>query len=401
MNKNCSNNSENICESATSLDFGEIVLSNCFKLNPNAMPFFSNHFSIQSKSIGMPSSKILNPLAAMFFSGYRHPCGINPQMMKTASVFELDRKFSIKGIQDLLSNEKLISNLNHVNKTHMSKGNTTLDIRIFHKMYMAFILILTCFIMNHVVTTTFSMDSDIFYTTFYPQVNSPADSPNRMDMVVGNIYSTPVLTASASNSSCLTPIHANPSTPNLSTLSALSTDGRSRSRINPNALPFVPMRRLNATNIEIDSDQDSPCSILQKLRLKCIDKIIIGHLNINSIRNKIHLLADLFKDKVDIMLISETKLDSTFPKSQFVLQGFSHPHRLDRTANGGGLLLYLRNDIPNKPLPLIAGNIDSIITDITISKKKWLLAGIYNPNKSRISNHLSVLGKNLDHYLSL
>ena len=101
------------------------------------------------------------------------------------------------------------------------------------------------------------------------------------------------------------------------------------------------------------------------------------------------------------MLVSETKLDSTFTESQFVLQGYSSPYRLDRTANGGGLLLYLRNDIPSKPLPLVEGNIECIITDITISKRKWLLVGIYNPKKSLISNHLSVLGKNLDRYLSL
>ena len=151
---------------------------------------------------------------------------------------------------------------------------------------------------------------------------------------------------------------------------------------------------------EICSDNDSPIKILQDLRLKNVDKIIIGHININSIRNKIHVLADMIKDRVDILLISETKLDNTFPKPQFFLNGYSEPHRLDRTANGGGLLLYLRSDIPAKPLQLVTGNIECIILEVTISKKKWLLIGTYNPNKSMISSYLSVLEESLRHYMS-
>ena len=173
-----------------------------------------------------------------------------------------------------------------------------------------------------------------------------------------------------------------------------------KSKLDHKASPFVPIQ------IESDSptgryiDQDSPYTILRDLRLKNVQKIIIGHININSIRNKFDLLADLIKDKIDIMLISETKLDDSFPKSQFVLQGYSSPFRLDRTANGGGLLLYLRNDIPAKPLPLIDGNIECIISDITISKKKWLLIGTYNPNKALISSHLIMIRKSLGHYVS-
>ena len=36
---------------------------------------------------------------------------------------------------------------------------------------------------------------------------------------------------------------------------------------------------------------------------------------------------------------------------------------------------------------------------MTISKKKWLVIGTYNPKKSMISRHLSTLGENLHHYL--
>ena len=39
------------------------------------------------------------------------------------------------------------------------------------------------------------------------------------------------------------------------------------------------------------------------------------------------------------------KLDSTFPSIQFLINGFSVPHRLDRNSKGGGILLYARNKL--------------------------------------------------------
>ena len=77
-------------------------------------------------------------------------------------------------------------------------------------------------------------------------------------------------------------------------------------------------------------------------------RVIIGHININSIRNKFEPLVSFINNNLDILMISETKTDNTFQDSQFLIEGFSVPHRLDRTANEGGILLYIRKDIPSK-----------------------------------------------------
>ena len=53
---------------------------------------------------------------------------------------------------------------------------------------------------------------------------------------------------------------------------------------------------------------------------------------------------------VDILMLSETKLDSNFPSIQFLINGFSVPHRLDRNSKGGGILLYVRDKIIVLPL---------------------------------------------------
>ena len=45
-------------------------------------------------------------------------------------------------------------------------------------------------------------------------------------------------------------------------------------------------------------------------------------------------------------MVSETKIDDTFPESQILIEGFSKPFRLDRTAKGRGNLLYIRENVP-------------------------------------------------------
>ena len=96
--------------------------------------------------------------------------------------------------------------------------------------------------------------------------------------------------------------------------------------------------------------------------------------------------------------MSETKINDSFPDEQFKLDGFKKPFRLDRTIEGGGLLLYIRKGITAKRLSLITSGIECVIAEVTISKKKWLILGIYNPHKKQTPQFLNVLSKNLDHY---
>ena len=51
-------------------------------------------------------------------------------------------------------------------------------------------------------------------------------------------------------------------------------------------------------------------------------------------------------------MISETKFDESFPVGRFLMDGYSVPYRFDRDGNGGGILLYIREDIPSKRLPI-------------------------------------------------
>ena len=60
---------------------------------------------------------------------------------------------------------------------------------------------------------------------------------------------------------------------------------------------------------------------IQQRRVDNAKSIMVGHLNINSSRNKFILAENIVK-VFDLFLISESKLDSTFPMNQFHIFGF-------------------------------------------------------------------------------
>ena len=64
---------------------------------------------------------------------------------------------------------------------------------------------------------------------------------------------------------------------------------------------------------------------LRKMKIQFPDKLIIAHLNINSIRDKFDSHSFMAENNADI-LISETKLDDSFPSGQFKICGFSMPY---------------------------------------------------------------------------
>ena len=83
-----------------------------------------------------------------------------------------------------------------------------------------------------------------------------------------------------------------------------------------------------------------------ELRKDNFNNVTFADLNINSIRNKFDQLADMIIRNVDI-LISQSKLDDSFADSQFLL-GYCSPFRLGRNKYGGGIMLFVRNDISLK-----------------------------------------------------
>ena len=107
-----------------------------------------------------------------------------------------------------------------------------------------------------------------------------------------------------------------------------------------------------------------------------MNNIIIGNLNINSLSSKFDDLKVLIAGMFYILLITEIKLDNTFPVSQFHTDGFSIPYRLDRNRSGSGVIVYLREDIPSKlPKHSFKEDISGLFVEINFI----LLSEIYHP----------------------
>lgn len=86
---------------------------------------------------------------------------------------------------------------------------------------------------------------------------------------------------------------------------------------------------------------------LTSIKLKNRNQPIIAQLNINSIRKNFDFLCSEISPNLDLLLVSETKLD-LFPtvhkKSKFLMSGFCKLFRLDRCSNCSGCLLCIRED---------------------------------------------------------
>ena len=78
----------------------------------------------------------------------------------------------------------------------------------------------------------------------------------------------------------------------------------------------------------------------------------------NSIRNKFDYFYKEIKGNVDILLVSEIKIDDSFLQGQCVIGGSSVPYRLDLNCLGGDLILFVREDIPFEEAAIESFNVE-------------------------------------------
>ena len=137
-----------------------------------------------------------------------------------------------------------------------------------------------------------------------------------------------------------------------------------------------------------DTTTDSPdidlFPAVSEFRQRFTSNFIFSHLNINSYRNKFDFMHDVLSKKlVDYLAISESKLDSSFPSAQFHVEGYVIL-RQDNTDSSGGLIIYVRSDLPHRRLPDAECNsngIESLCVEVTVGKSKTVLTCIYKHPK--------------------
>ena len=105
-------------------------------------------------------------------------------------------------------------------------------------------------------------------------------------------------------------------------------------------------------------------------RIKFHSNPLLGYLKINSLRNKVTDLRINFKElSLDYFVLSETKLDESFPTAQFTLEGYEIRSRKDRDKYDGGLIEFVKNSLICKTIPeYTSDKIECICLEFTISK---------------------------------
>ena len=89
--------------------------------------------------------------------------------------------------------------------------------------------------------------------------------------------------------------------------------------------------------------------MLKKDRLNYPRNPLIGYLNINSIRNKISDIREVFgKLQLDYFVLSEAKTDENFPAAQFNIHDYKIRNRRDRDKHRGELIEFVRKGFITK-----------------------------------------------------
>ena len=101
----------------------------------------------------------------------------------------------------------------------------------------------------------------------------------------------------------------------------------------------------------------------------------------------------------DIFVISESKIDSSFPNAQFKINKYKL-FRDDRNRFGGGVMLYINEEIPCKLLNshCVGPGIEIIALEFHQLKRKWLFLGCYKPPNFKDLEFTDIVAKIIDSY---
>ena len=115
------------------------------------------------------------------------------------------------------------------------------------------------------------------------------------------------------------------------------------------------------------------------------NKISIIHLNANRIKNKIDQIELQTKD-IDIITVSETWLTPDINDDTITLKGFHKPIRKDREGEGGGVAIYVKDNLILKPRPdLNLQNLEAVWVETKIDNDKLIVGSFYRPGSKPVS----------------
>ena len=98
---------------------------------------------------------------------------------------------------------------------------------------------------------------------------------------------------------------------------------------NPNTNIYSCLEQSSTDNISFkdENEESSESSLflnkLKATRIANIKRLMIGHINMNSIRNEFEMLSNSIKSNLCLLMISKTKLDSTLWSNKLTIEGYA------------------------------------------------------------------------------
>ena len=92
--------------------------------------------------------------------------------------------------------------------------------------------------------------------------------------------------------------------------------------------------------ISKETNDSNAFAKVNELRLQNPKSDLIGHLNVNLLRNNFPSMEELLKGDFDILILSETKIHKKFEIGGYRM------FRKDRIEFGGGIMFYVNENIP-------------------------------------------------------
>ena len=134
--------------------------------------------------------------------------------------------------------------------------------------------------------------------------------------------------------------------------------------------------------------QENPIDSIRKLKLSSPHKIILGHLNINSLRNKFESIADVIQGTFDIFFYQKLKLMEVSPINSFAQISIEYFKKIMFYVNENPSCKNLTTGIDNWTV--------TIFFEVNVQSSKWLLEDFYKPTSQNEIFFISNLSKTIN-----
>ena len=158
------------------------------------------------------------------------------------------------------------------------------------------------------------------------------------------------------------------------------------------------------TDLIVNTNDDPIMKRLNEIRRNHHKSLVFAHVNINSVRSKFHNLADILNaGLIDVLAVTESKLDDSFPMNQFKLDGFKII-RNDFTKNSGGIMVIVRDDIAHARKSEYEHeilNVQCMAIEFLIRKEKWYFITYYKSPKVKNPDCIDCVKKMYDEVIAV